>query len=113
MPAPYGVPLSVSCFSPLPRRTPARSHSSMSWMRGSAILRHHPQKPLVVDRVEEAAYVGIEHPVHALTHDRCMQSIKRHVRIAPRPEAVGEPEEVGLVDGAQHLGHRALDDLVL
>lgn len=57
--------------------------------------------------------VGIEHPVHALTHDRCMQSIERHVRITPRPEAVGEPQEVSLVDGAQHLGHRALDDLVL
>ena len=38
MPAPCGVPLSVSCFSPL-SRTPARSHSSMSRnMRGSAIL---------------------------------------------------------------------------
>src|SRR6185312_7698360 len=35
------------------------------------------------------------------------------MRIPPRPEAVGESEEVGLVDGAQHLGHRALDDLVL
>lgn len=35
-------------------------------------MRHHPQEPLVV---EEAAYVGIEHPVHALTHDRCMQGI--------------------------------------
>jgi len=31
----------------------------------------------------------------------------------PRPEAVGEPEEVDFVDGAQRLGDRALDDLVL
>ena len=30
----------------------------------------------------------------------------------PGPEAVGEPEEVDLIDGAQHLGDRALDDLV-
>ncbi|MET4323766.1 hypothetical protein ABIC02_007557 [Bradyrhizobium sp. RT5a] len=38
MPAPCGVPRSVSCFSPL-AGTPARSHSSMSRkMRGSAIL---------------------------------------------------------------------------
>jgi hypothetical protein len=38
MPAPCGVPLSVSCFSPL-SRTPARNHSPMSCkMRGSAIL---------------------------------------------------------------------------
>jgi hypothetical protein len=35
------------------------------------------------------------------------------MRVPPRPEAVGEPEEVGLVDGTQRLGHRALDDLVL
>jgi hypothetical protein len=35
------------------------------------------------------------------------------MRVPPWPEAVGEPEEVGLVDGAQHLGDRSLDDLVL
>ena len=75
-------------------------------------VRQHPQQPLVVDRVEEAADVGIEHPVHALAHDRGVQRCKRLVRVPPRPEAVGEPEEVGLVDGAQHLGDRALDDLV-
>ena len=38
---------------------------------------------------------------------------QRLVRVPPRPEAVGEPEEVDLVDGAQHLGDRTLDDLVL
>ena len=36
-------------------------------------VRQHPQQPLVVDRVEEAADVGIEHPVHALAHDRRME----------------------------------------
>src|SRR5262245_6851586 len=35
------------------------------------------------------------------------------MRVPPWPEAVGEPEEVGLVDGAQHLSDRSLDDLVL
>lgn len=39
--------------------------------------------------------------------------IKRHLRIPPRPEAIGESEEVDLVDGTQHLSHRALDNLVL
>jgi hypothetical protein len=67
----------------------------------------------VVDRVEEAADVGIEHPVHALAHDRRVQRRESLMRIPPRPEAVGEPEEVDFVDGAQRLGHRALDDLVL
>lgn len=87
MPAPYGVPLSVSCFSPLSKKnaSPQPQLDELDARIGDPV-RHHPQKPLVVDRVEEAAYVGIEHPVHALTHDRCMQSIKRHVRIAPRPE---------------------------
>src|SRR3954467_14215967 len=32
---------------------------------------------------------------------------------ALRPKAVAEPHEVGLIDSVQHLGHRALDDLVL
>ena len=32
--------------------------------------------------------------------------------VASRPEAVGEPQEVGLVDRAQDLGDRPLDDLV-
>ena len=35
------------------------------------------------------------------------------MRAAPRPEPVREAEEVGLVDGVQHLDRRALDDLVL
>ena len=48
-----------------------------------------------------------------LAHDRRMQGIQRHVRVPLRPEAVREPQEVGLVDGTQHLGHCALDDLVL
>src|SRR5450759_4224715 len=34
------------------------------------------------------------------------------MRASLRPEAVAEPQKVGLVDGIQHFGHRALDDLV-
>ena len=76
-------------------------------------VRQHPQQPLVVDQVEEAVDVGIEHPVHALAHDRRVQRRESLVRVPPRPEAVGEPEEVDFVDGAQRLGDRTLDDLVL
>lgn len=76
-------------------------------------MRNHPQQPLVANRVEEAAYVSIEPPVHMLAHDRRIEGIKRRTRIPPRQEAVGEPEEVALLDGAQHLGHRALNNLVL
>jgi len=67
----------------------------------------------VVNRVEKAANVGIEHPVHALAHDRRVQRRQSLLRVPPRPKAVAEPEEVDFVDGAQRLGHRALDDLVL
>ena len=35
------------------------------------------------------------------------------MRSPPRPESVAEAEEVFLVDGVQHVGHGALDDLVL
>ena len=35
------------------------------------------------------------------------------MRIPPRPEAVGEPLEVGFIDGTQEFGDRTLDDLVL
>ncbi len=76
-------------------------------------MRHHLQQPLVVNRVKETADVGIEHPVHALAHDRCMQCIQRHVRVASWPEAIGEPAEVGLIDGTEHFSDRALDDLIL
>jgi hypothetical protein len=38
---------------------------------------------------------------------------KSLVWVPSRPEAVAEPGEIDFVDGAQHLGDRTLDDLVL
>jgi hypothetical protein len=35
------------------------------------------------------------------------------VRSPPRPESVAEAEEVFLVDRVQHVGHGALNDLIL
>ena len=35
------------------------------------------------------------------------------MRAAPRPEPVGEAQEVRLVDGVEHLDDGPLDDLVL
>ena len=114
MPAPCGVPLSVSCHSSLSRMPASQPLADQPQdARIGDPVRHHPQQPLVVDRVEEAADVGIEHPVHALAHHRRMQRRESLMRVPSRPEAVGEAEEVDLVDGAQHLGDRALDDLVL
>src|SRR5271165_406032 len=34
------------------------------------------------------------------------------MRASSRPKAVTEPQEIGLVDGLQHFGHRTLDDFV-
>ena len=42
-----------------------------------------------------------------------MQCIQCHVRVAPWPEAIGEPAKVGLIDGTKHFSDRALDDLIL
>ena len=114
MPAPCGVPLSVSCHSLL-SRIPARSYWQMSLrMRGSAILlRHHPQQLFMVDRIENAANVSIEHPVHALAHQRHVHCGENHIRAPPQPKAVGEAEEVDLVDSAENLSDGTLDDLVL
>ena len=73
----------------------------------------HPDQPSVVNGIEEGSDVEIEHPVHALRHQGFVQRSQGRVWAAPRPEAVTETHEVGLVDGVQYLGHRALDDLVL
>ena len=75
-------------------------------------MRQHPQQPSVVDGIKEVADVDIEHPVHFPRHQGPIQGRQRRVRAASRTETVAEPEEVDLIDGAQDLGHRALDDLV-
>ena len=56
------------------------------------------------------AGVGVKHPVHALAHQRRVEGVERHVRISPRPKAVGESKKV---NGAQQFGDRALDDFIL
>ena len=70
-------------------------------------------QPFVPQRIEEAANVGIEHPVHLLRHDAHRERIQRLMWIATRPESVGETEEVLLVDCVEHLDDGALDDFIL
>jgi hypothetical protein len=67
----------------------------------------------VIQRVEEAADVGIEHPVHLPPMDAGGQGIERLMRTAPRSEPVGDAEEVDLVDRVQDLGDGTLHDFVL
>jgi site-specific DNA recombinase len=70
-------------------------------------------QPAVVDGVEKRTDVQVEHPVHLSRQDSNIERVQRIVLAAPRTESIREAEEVGLVDGVQHLDRRALDDLVL
>src|SRR6266498_4169076 len=77
---------------------------------GYPVLQH-PHHPLMVDRVEKAADVEIEHPIHPLRLQRSIQVVQSPMRAPAWSIAVTEPEEVRLIDGVQHLGHRTLDNL--
>jgi hypothetical protein len=66
----------------------------------------------VVQRIEEPADVGIEHPVHPSRVETDRERIQRGMRAASRPEPVREPEEVRVVDRIQHLDDGALDNPV-
>ena len=89
-------------------------------------LADQPQDPLIRDPVpeellqpapvelpEEVADIRVQNPVHLLPVDPGHQGIQRLVGPAARPEPVGEPQEVRLVDSVQHLDDGPLDDLVL
>jgi hypothetical protein len=67
----------------------------------------------VVNGTKEGSDVEIEHPAHALRHHGLFQSRQGRMWAASRSEAVAEAQEVGLVDGTLHLGHRTLDNLIL
>ena len=66
----------------------------------------------MVDGVEKRPDVHIEHPAHLLRRESDVERVQRVMLATPGPESVGEPEEVGLVDGVQHLDRGPLDDFV-
>src|SRR5271167_857308 len=82
-----------------------------------ALIRHtmlnELHEPRMLQRIEEATQIRIEHPVHFPRRDPDRQRIQRLVRITFRSEAVREAEEVLLVDCIQHLDNGALDDFIL
>src|SRR6266566_749848 len=110
---PCGVPCST-CIRCPSSSTPAFSHFWMSrTTRRSAIrcstnLTSHPWSM----ESKKAADVHLEHPVHLLGQHSGVERIQRMMRAAPGPEAVREAEEVGLVDGIQHLDRGALEQLI-
>jgi hypothetical protein len=67
--------------------------------------------PILGDFREERSDVGVEYEVHFSAGDPDDQGIQRIVLAASRSEPIREPEEVFLVDRAQHR-RRSLDDLV-
>jgi len=67
----------------------------------------------VVDGVEEALDVEVDHPASPDPHQPTPQRLQRLVRVSPRPEAVRAVQEVLLVDRLQKHQDRPLEDLVL
>ena len=112
MAAPCPVPRSGTSIHPS-SRTPARSHfwirrrTRLSPMRCSRNRASHSH------RVEELRNVSVDNVIHLPGVNGRRQGVERVVRSPPRPESVAEAEEVFLVDRIQHVGHGALNDLVL
>jgi hypothetical protein len=63
--------------------------------------------------IEEAPDIRVKHPVHLLPENAGVEGVQRIVLAAPRPESVGEPEEVFLVDCFEDRRDSLLDDFVL
>ena len=101
------------------RSCPSSSHSGFQPFADQAddalvadTVFDESDQPLVAYRVEEPRNVGVQYPVHLSAADPDREGVQRIVLAASRPEAVGEPEEVFLVDRVEHFHQRALDDLV-
>src|ERR1700730_17093091 len=62
---------------------------------------------------EERPDVGVEYEVHLPAADPDDQRVQRVMLAAPWPEPVREPEEIFLVDRAQHCCRGPLADVVL
>src|SRR6516164_5957275 len=76
-------------------------------------MLEEPHHPFVVDRVEERADIGVEHPVHPFLMDADPESIQRLMLASPFTEPVRKAKEVRLIDGVQYRRHGVLDDFVL
>jgi len=71
-----------------------------------------PHQPFVVNGIEEATNVCIEHPAHLLRRDPYRQRIQRIVLAAARSKPVRETDEVRFIDCIQHFDGGPLDKLV-
>ncbi len=69
-------------------------------------------QPFVRKRIEKAANVQIQHPVHLLRQQSGVERIQRVMLASPRSESVRKVEEIRFVDSVQHFDGCALDDFV-
>jgi hypothetical protein len=69
-------------------------------------------EPFVVQRIEEATNVRVEHPLHSSRFEADRQRVERLMRAAPGPEPVREAEKVRFVDGVQHVDDGPLDERI-
>ena len=70
-------------------------------------------QPVLADRIEERAEVGVDDEAHPAALDPDHQRSHRIMRAAPGPEPIREPDEVFLVDRVEHHRRCPLHDLVL
>ncbi len=63
--------------------------------------------------IEEAPDIRVKHPIHMLPENGGVESVQRIVLAASRPESIGEPKEVFLVDCFENRRDCLLDDFVL
>ena len=75
-------------------------------------MKHLPQ-PLVIERVEEALDIELQHPAPAQIHQPLPQDRQRRVCRATWPKAVRAVSQLRLVHGFQHHRDGALQHLVL
>ena len=68
--------------------------------------------PLLGNFREERSDVGVEYVVHLLAADPDDERIQRIMLAALWSESIREPEEILLMDRAQHSSHGSLDDFV-
>ena len=78
---------------------------------GDPVLEEFKQ-PFMVDGVEKALNVCIEHPVHSPFGEADIQGVQPVMGRAPRPETIGKSKEVHLVDGVEYRSDCMLDDFV-
>ncbi len=69
-------------------------------------------QPIVVDRIEERADVGVNDPVDGFPADPDCERIQRIVLAATGSETVREAEKLLLANAVEYLDHCPLDDLV-